>query len=134
VFRYRDLVDEPARTLDRISRFLGIAEGVVSEVPPSKVSYWVESTPYNRMVQRTIRLGAAAGAHLPAGIWQTASRPLLGALQRDNKPRPALQLDQRMALVEHFRADLALLGDITGDSYDDWLGPVGRGAYSNRRS
>jgi hypothetical protein len=134
VFRYRDLVDEPARTLDRICHFLGIAEGVLTEVPPSKVSYWVESTPYNRMLQRTIRAGAAVGAHLPTGIWQATSRPLLAALHHGSNPRPVLQLDQRMALVERFREDLALLGDLMGDSYDDWLSPVGRGAFSTRRS
>jgi hypothetical protein len=134
VLRYRDLVDEPARTLDRICNFLGIAEGVVSNVPPTKVSRWVEPTAPNRVLQRTIRAGASIGAHLPPGVWRTASQPLLSALHRGNKPRPPLDPEHRLVLIERFRDDLGLLSEIMGESYDDWLGPVGRGAYSTRTS
>jgi hypothetical protein len=134
VLRYRDLVVQPAETLDRICAFLGIAQGVVTTVPPTKVSTWVEPTTLNRALQLGVRAGAAVGAHLPPAVWRTASRPLLAALHRGKKPRPPLDPKQRLALVERFRDDLALLSDITGESFDDWLGPVGRGAFTNRSS
>ncbi len=133
VLRYRDLVDEPARTLDRICKFLGIAEGVLSNVPRSKISHWVEPTVLNRALQRTIRGGVSAGAHMPASVWRTASKPLLSALHRGNKPRPPLDPEHRLVLVERFRDDLGLLSEIMGESYDDWLGPIGRGAFSSRK-
>jgi hypothetical protein len=133
VLRYRDLVDQPALTLDRICKFLGIAEGVLSKIEPSKVSHWVEPTVLNRALQRTIRAGISVGAHLPPRVWRTASQPLLSVLQRGNNPRPPLDPEHRLVLVERFRDDLGLLSEITGESYDDWLGPVGRGAYSTRK-
>ena len=37
MLRYRELRDAPAATLDRVCRFLGVAEDVVTEVPRHNV-------------------------------------------------------------------------------------------------
>jgi hypothetical protein len=37
IFRYRRLLDEPAQVLDEISAFLGVEQGVISEIPRENV-------------------------------------------------------------------------------------------------
>ena len=134
VVRYRELVDEPQPTLDRICRFLGVAEGLVSTVPSSNVSNWVEPTALNAVLRRGIRAGAAVGAHARPELWRRASVPLLALLHRSNAHRPPLDPQRRQVLVERFRDDIDLLGQVMGASYQDWLAPVGRGTYSTRKS
>jgi hypothetical protein len=134
LLRYRALVDDPQTALDDIARFLGIAPGRVSSVASSNVSTWVEPTPVNRLLQQGVRAGAALGAHVPPQVWRRGCGPLMTVLHRGGKHRPDLDPEVRRVLVDRFAADVALLGDITGTSYDDWLAPVGRGTYSTRRS
>jgi hypothetical protein len=134
VLKYRELVSEPQDALDRICRFLGIQEGLVSTVPSSNVSTWVEPTPVNHVLRLAVRAGAAAGAHAPPQVWRRASRPLLDVLHRGGKHRPPLDPEVRKVLIERFAADVALLGDVMEQSYADWLSPVGRGTYSTRKS
>ena len=134
VLKYRELVSEPQEALDRICRFLGIEEGLVSTVPSSNVSTWGEPTPVNHGLSLAVRAGAAVGAHVPPQVWRRASRPLLDALHRGGKHRPPPDPDVRKVLIDRFAADVALLSDIMGQSYADWLSPVGRGTYSTRRS
>ncbi len=65
--------------------------------------------------------GAAAGQFLPPQAWRTASRPIIGQLhQRGNPERPRLTPEQGEALREPFLEDIALLEQVTGESYDDW--------------
>jgi hypothetical protein len=134
VLRYRELVDAPGATLNRICRFLGVSEGRVGAVPSSNVSHWVEPGRINGLLQRAVRAGAAAGAHAPPGLWRVARVPLVAALHRGRGHRPGLERERRQVLVERFRADLARLADLTGRSYDDWLSPLDRGTFSTRRS
>ena len=134
VLRYRELVDEPQRTLDGIFRFLGVAEGQSSTVAASNVSHWVEPTPLNRVLQGAIRAGAAAGAYAPPRVWRVASTPLLALLHRSRAHRPPLEPEVRGVLVERYREDVGLLGELLGRSFEDWLAPTGRGTYSARRS
>jgi hypothetical protein len=134
VVRYRDLVDDPQATLDSICAFLGVREGIVSVVPSSNVSTWVEPTRTNRVLQETVRAGAALGAHLPPQVWRRASEPLLAVLHRDHRHRPDLDPDVRNLLVERLTDDVGLLGEVLQTSYADWLAPVGRGTYSTRKS
>jgi hypothetical protein len=134
LLRYRDLVDEPVQALDRICQFLGVRQGLLSAAPSANVSGWVAPTAVNRVLRRAVRAGAYAGRFAPPQVWRAASRPLLRALQRGEAHRPQLAVETRLELVERFRDDVALLERLTGRPYADWLGPVGRGTYSVRRS
>jgi len=46
-------------------------------------------------------------------------------LQQDAAPRRPLTWEQREALIPTFEADIALLEDITGEDFSDWLRPRG---------
>lgn len=132
VLRYRRLLDEPAVALDEIARFLGVSTGLVDLVPRSNVSHWVEDTPINRVLARTVRVGAAAGAHLPPGVWRSVEARLLSVLHRGHGHRPRLTPDQRAALLPYFEDDIATLAGITGDDYADWLHAESRGSFAER--
>ena len=76
VMRYRDLSDEPVATLDRVCRFLGVATGVVGEVPPENVRAYVADSPVERgsavrAAQRRPGRAALSGART-AGRERTA--------------------------------------------------------------
>jgi hypothetical protein len=48
-------------------------------------------------------------------------KPLDRALKRAPGRRPDLTAQERADLVAQFADDIALLGDVTGDDYGDWL-------------
>lgn len=132
--RYRDLVEDPGGSLDRICAFLGVSSGVVAHVPPANVKPYVRPSRRNQVLQSAVRAGASVGKLLPPQLWRRASVPLLRALGDQAPERPALQPHERLALLDDFRQDVALLEAITGSSFSDWLTESGRGAYSVRRS
>lgn len=134
VVRYRHLIDRPAETLDRIAGFLGIEPGVVTSIPGSNVSHWAESGRHDAVLRRAIRAGAALGAYAPPQVWRQASRPLLAALHRGGHRRPSMGVEVRRELVRCYEQDVALLGEVLGESFADWLGDQGRGTYAERRS
>ncbi len=134
VLRYRQLIDDPAGTLDDIADFLGVARGLVATVPHSNLSSWAPDTRTNAVVRRGIRAGARAGAHLPPQAWRAVERPLLAVLHRGGRRRPPLRAADRVALRPYFEQDIALLGRLTGVDFGDWLSDTGRGAFSERRS
>lgn len=134
VLRYRQLVDEPERTLDAIAGFLGIAPGLIHTVPPSNVSGWAKGGTLNSALRLAIRGGADLGSYLPHRLWRQARRPLTAALQRGDERRPELSVEVRRRLVEFFADDVALLEAQTGETFQDWLGDKGRGTYSVRSS
>jgi Sulfotransferase family len=134
VLRYRQLIDAAPQTLDAIAAFLGVRTGLVSTVPRSNVSNWVPDSGINRALQKAIRAGAVAGAHVPPQVWRQAQRPLLAALHRGGRRRPALPVEQRKTLLPYYESDVALLGRLTGIDYADWLNETGRGAFSERQS
>src|SRR3954452_9229037 len=80
LLRYRQLVDAPQQTLDRVCAFLGIAEGQAHAVPPENVKPYVPDGAGYRALARAVRIGAALGAFAPPQAWRLASRPLIGAL------------------------------------------------------
>jgi hypothetical protein len=129
VLRYRDMVDEPAKSLDAVCAFLGIRPGLITEIPPSNVGRWADDSPRNRRLRRAIRLGAAAGAYAPPAAWRRVERRMLGALQRGSGPRPRIDPEARRALLDDYRDDVALLERLTGDSYRDWFGDGGTDLY-----
>lgn len=129
VVRYREVVDEPERTVDGICRFLGVRTGLVRSIPPSNTSRWAPDSVRNRRLRRVVRAGAAIGALAPPGVWRTAERRMLGALQRDGGSRPRVEPAARRELLALYRDDVALLERLTGDSYGDWFGDGGTDLY-----
>jgi Sulfotransferase family len=126
VLRYRDLVDRPAVTLDRICRFLGVADGVITEVPRENVTAHPPETTTHRTLSRLLRVGAAAGRMLPGTASTTLVSPLERKLQRKASSRQPLTWQQRRELLPYFEADIAVLESITGEDFSDWLGPRDR--------
>ena len=129
VLRYRDMVDHPHRTLDAICGFLGVRTGVLTSIPGTNVGRWADDTPRNRRLRSAVRLGAAAGAHLPPQVWRQAEGRLLTRLQRESGPRPRIEAAARRELLAGYRDDVALLESLTGDSYGDWFGDGGTDVY-----
>ncbi len=134
VIRYKDLVDEPRDTLNRICGFLGVAAGVVTETPSANVSTYVEDSTKTRVLQGALRSGAAVGRFFPPEVWRKASAPLLRALKNEQRNRPELTPEDRLTLVASFTDDIRLLEEQTGGSFQDWLGHREGGTYSVRKS
>jgi hypothetical protein len=123
VFRYRALVESPAQVLDRICAFLGVPQGIVTEVPRENVTAHPQHSLRHRALARALRLSTAASSVLPGAATVTGS--LERALQRDSPPRQPLTWEQRRALLPRFEADIRLLETITGEDFGDWLQPRG---------
>lgn len=119
VFRYRDLVDRPADTLNRIFPFLGVAPGVVTEIPRENVTAHPEPTPAHRVLSRALRLGA----RMPGRLGVALTDALELRLQRRARPRQPLTWEQRRALLDYFTADIRLLQEVTGEDFGDWVRP-----------
>jgi hypothetical protein len=132
LFRYRQLVDTPQETLDRVSTFLGVATGVAHAVPPENVKpYVADSAPY-RLLAAAARAGAALGAYAPPQVWRQVSRPLTAALHAQKAPRPALPVEVRREVLAPLLPDIELLEELTGESFTDWKGDTGRGDFRSR--
>jgi hypothetical protein len=134
VLRYRQLIDEPAGTLDTIARFLGVEPGVVTTIPGSNLSAWAGPGIVNDGLRYAVRAGAAIGGYLPPQWWRQAQRPLLATLHRGHPHRPRLPVETRRELVDGIRDDVALLETLLGRTFQDWLGDSGRGTYAVRKS
>ncbi|RCG28540.1 sulfotransferase [Sphaerisporangium album] len=123
VLRYRDLVDAPRATLDRICGFLGVETGVIAEVPRENVTAHPERTLRHQALSRVMRAGAAVGRHLPGALAGRLTESLEVALQDNGRPRRPLSWDERQALIPRFERDVALLHQVTGEDFSDWLRP-----------
>ena len=123
VFRYRALIENPAQVLDRICGFLGVAQGVLTEVPRENVTAHPQGSLRHRAVSRVLRASAAVSHVLPGAGAVTES--LERTLQRDSPPRQPLTWEQRQALIPKFEKDIKLLEEITGEDFGDWLQPRG---------
>jgi hypothetical protein len=134
LLRYRQLVDTPRDTLDRVSTFLGVEPGVAHTVPPENVKPHVADTPRHRVLSRAARAGAALGALAPPQVWRQVSRPLLAALHAGRTPRPPLPVEVRREVLAPLLDDIALLEELTGESFADWKGDTGRGDFRSRQA
>ena len=133
VLRYRELVAEPTATLDRVSRFLGIAEGRVGTVPPDNSRPYVEPGLRTAVLGRAIRAGAYAGSFVPPKVWRQVSKPMVSALHLGGpERRPKLDPEQRRELLQTCTDDIAVLEDVLGESFADWRSDVGRGSFRER--
>jgi Sulfotransferase family len=123
VFRYRALIENPAQVLDRICAFLGVPQGVVTELPRENVTAHPERSLRHRGMSKALRAASAAGRAVPGASALTGSLERL--LQRGSPPRQPLTWEQRRALLPQFEADIRLLEVITGEDFGDWLQPRG---------
>jgi hypothetical protein len=122
LLRYRDLRDAPAATLDRVCDFLGVRTGVLQAIPRENVNrHVVEDNAVNRMLRGMLRAGGRFGHRFPVPLRLAARGPLLTALHRKRGHRPVTTPQERAALLPLFADDIALLQDVTGERYDDWL-------------
>jgi hypothetical protein len=133
VLRYRELVSEPASTLDRVSTFLGIETGQVGVVPPDNSRHFVEPGLKAAVLGRVVRAGAVLGSHARPEIWRQAVKPLYKALQYGGpEGRPKLAPEVRAELVKDCLDDIGLLEEVLGESFEDWRSSAGRGSFKER--
>jgi hypothetical protein len=122
LLRYRDLKDSPAATLDRVCEFLGVSTGVLTAIPRENVNrHFVEDNRVNSVLRGLLRAGGTFGHRFPVPLRLAARGPLLTLLHRKAGNRPVTTPDERAALLPFFADDIALLQEVTGESYDDWL-------------
>lgn len=122
LLRYRELTDAPAATLDRVCDFLGVRTGVLRAIPRENVNrHVVEHNAVNRMLRGMLRAGGRFGHRFPVPLRLAARAPLLAILHRKQGSRPVTTPRERAALLPLFAEDIALLQDVTGERYDDWL-------------
>jgi hypothetical protein len=122
LLRYRDMTDAPAATLYRVCEFLGVRAGLLQAIPRENVNrHVVEDNTLNRMVRGLLRVGGRLGHRFPVPVRLAARGPLLTVLHRKRGNRPVTTPQERAALLPLFADDIALLQDVTGQRYDDWL-------------
>ena len=123
LLRYRELKDAPAATLDRVCAFLGVDTGVLRSIPRENVNrHVVEDNRVNRVLRALLRTGGTIGHRFPVPLRLAARGPLLTLLHRKSGgTRPVTTPAERAALLPLFAEDIALLQEVTGERYDDWL-------------
>jgi hypothetical protein len=122
LLRYRELRDAPAATLHRACEFLGVRTGVLRAIPRENVNrHLVEDNGVNRVLRGMLRTGGQFGHRFPLPLRLAARGPLLTVLHRKRGHRPVTTPQERAALLPLFADDIALLQDVTGRRYDDWL-------------
>jgi hypothetical protein len=133
VLRYWQLVSHPDETLNRVARFLGIADDQVATIPPDNARPFVEPGLRTSVLGRVIRAGATAASYAPPEVWRRASKPLVSLLQHGGRSqRPKLAPEQRTALLGDCLDDIALLEQTLGESFEDWRSAAGRGSFAER--
>jgi hypothetical protein len=126
VLRYRKLVDEPGQTLDQICAFLGVEQGVLTEIPRHNVTSHPEPTLGHRAVSLAQRTASAIGTLVPGLTAATLTGPLERYLQRHSRERQPLSWEQRQELIPRFEADIKLLEKVLGEDFGDWTMPRDR--------
>lgn len=134
IIRYKSLVDEPGPTLGGVCRFLGIAEGLLTEAPARNVGGYVPPTRSTRVLHKAFRMGASAGSHFPPQVWRKASLPLQWLIQRTPGHRPELAEHDRATLIDYFAEDIEIVEAETGWDLSQWRSYREGGTYSVRRS
>ncbi|SOD74853.1 sulfotransferase family protein [Jatrophihabitans sp. GAS493] len=132
VLRYRELAEEPDRTIAAVCDFLGVKQHPAAKSKPDNVHPYVSPGIRQRLLSSTIRAGAAVGSYAPPQIWRSVEGPLRSALHAGGGRRPQLTVEQRRDALTRFADDIGLLEDVLGRSFDDWRSDAGRGEFSQR--
>jgi hypothetical protein len=125
VFRYKALVTDPAALLDQVCGFLGVATGIVTEIPRENVTAHPPLSGRHSSVARLLRAGSALATMLPGHTGSRITDRLERSLQDGAEARRPLTWEERRALIPLFEADVRLLESLTGDDFADWLAPRG---------
>ncbi|MFI6480596.1 sulfotransferase family protein [Nonomuraea sp. NPDC050663] len=120
VFRYRDLIDRPAETLDRICAFLGVEQGLLEGVPRENVTAHPVAGGRHRVLSALLRSGVRV---LPESAGGRLAERIETLLQRSGPARRPLTWEQRRALIPYFAADIEVLQEVTGEEFGDWVRP-----------
>jgi hypothetical protein len=132
VIRYRDIVEEPAATVDQVCRFLGIAESHVASIPRDNSRSYAEPGWRPAVFGPVVRVGAWLGQFAPPEVWRAASVPIMARLSSGDSHRPKLSPEARARLVPRFEEDIALLSELTGEDFSLWLSEESRGSFQQR--
>ncbi len=123
IIRYREMIDDPAGTLDRVCRFLGVEPGLISEVPRENVTAHPHETRRHLALARLARGGSAITARLPGHAGSALTDRVERRLQQGAAPRRPLTWDERAQLIGEYEEDVSLLSSITGHDFSDWVRP-----------
>jgi hypothetical protein len=123
MIRYHEMIGDPAGTLDRICGFLGVAPGVICQVPRENVTAHPHETRRHLALSRLARAGSAVTARLPAHAGSALTDRLERSLQQGAAPRRPLTWEQRAQLIDEFTDDVTVLSSITGQDFTDWVRP-----------
>lgn len=132
VLRYRQLAEDPDRTIAMVCAFLGVAHHAAVKSRPDNVHPYVAPSVKAAVLGATIRAGATAGAFAPPQLWRRIEAPLRAVLHHGGGSRPALSIEHRREALSGFLDDIGLLEEVLGQSFDDWRGDAGRGEFSQR--
>jgi hypothetical protein len=120
---YRELREQPAATLERVCSFLGVATGVVQEMPAENVTAHVGEGAVNNALLKVVQGTESGGRVAPAPIRRAVGSVAVKLLQREQRTRPALSFEERCLLLPHFGEDLNSLERVTGRSFAHWRDP-----------
>jgi hypothetical protein len=130
--RYREIVEQPAATVDRVCRFLGVAESHLDSIARDNVHTYAEPGWRTGLIGPVVRAGAWLGQFAPPEVWRTASAPIMAQLSWGESHRPKLGPEVRERLVPHFADDIQLLSELTGEDFSLWLSAESRGSFQER--
>ena len=125
VFRYRMLIDDPARALDRVCAFLGVPWDAQRAAARERDRAPRPDAAAPRRRHETLRAGSAVTGALPRHTGSGVIDHLGRILQHDAAPRRPLTSREQQELIPHFETDIKLLESVTGEDFGDWLGPRG---------
>jgi Sulfotransferase family len=125
VFRYRTMITDVGGLLDAVCGFLGVQQGILTEVPRENVTAHPPLTARHRSLARLLRAGSALATVLPGGLGPAVTDRLEHRLQLGATARQPLTWEQRRALIPRFESDIRLLESLTGEDFGDWLAPRG---------
>lgn len=123
IIRYRSLIEEPALVLDDISAFLGVRQGLISEIPRENVTAHPERSVTHAALSRVLRGVEAVGRHLPGGLAADVTARIERNLQHGAQSRQPLTWAERQAVLPTFEKDIRLLEKVTDTDFSDWLMP-----------
>ncbi|CAI7980176.1 MULTISPECIES: sulfotransferase [unclassified Parafrankia] len=108
--RYRDLVLEPAAVLRRVCGFVGAVDPAAGFGCDSRIFAPATIDPGTTRVVREA---------VPAAV--DPMDAVLAELRRSLRPGPPPPPGLREQVLDRFRDDIALLGQLTGSSFAEWL-------------
>jgi hypothetical protein len=117
---YRDLRNHPAEVLDRICSFLGVATGLLTELPAENVTVQASDSRVNQTLSRGVRAIERVASKLPGSAGHRLLAPAERFLQREQQVRTPLSLADRASLVAHFESDIRLAESLTDLDLTRW--------------